>query len=126
MSDLIKRKDVAEFMFENRMCTSINNAYDQLQCIPTAYDIRKVVEELDCDRCESCSFLKVCAGSICCRECHKKTIEIVRHGGVSDDVCEWKQDKPFNGMYKACRNYVTYLKDFEYCPYCGKKIKVVK
>lgn len=47
MSDLIKRKDVAEFMFENRMCTSINNAYDQLQCIPTAYDVDKIVKEFD-------------------------------------------------------------------------------
>lgn len=44
MSDLIRRKDVAEFMFNNRMCTSINNAYDKLKCIPTAHDPKKVVE----------------------------------------------------------------------------------
>ena len=46
MSDLIRRKDVAEFMFNNRMCTSINNAYDKLKCIPTAYDVDSVVEQL--------------------------------------------------------------------------------
>lgn len=49
MSDLIRRKDVAEFLFNNRMCTSINNAYDQLKCIPTAYDPDKVVEQLKKD-----------------------------------------------------------------------------
>ncbi len=47
MSDLIRRKDVAEFMFNNRMSTSINNAYDQLKCIPTAHDPEKVVEQLE-------------------------------------------------------------------------------
>ena len=47
MSDLIRRKDVAEFMFNNRMCTSINNAYDKLKCIPTAYDVDSVVEQLE-------------------------------------------------------------------------------
>lgn len=47
MSDLIRRKDVAEFMFNNRMCTSINNAYDKLKCIPTAYDPDKVVTQLE-------------------------------------------------------------------------------
>ena len=33
--------------------------------MPIAYDVDKVVEELNCDRCESCSFLEVCAGSKC-------------------------------------------------------------
>ena len=47
MSDLIRRKDVAEFMFNNRMCTSINNAYDKLKCIPTAYDPDKAVTQLE-------------------------------------------------------------------------------
>ena len=47
MSDLIRRKDVAEFMFNNRMCTSINNAYDKLKCIPTAHDPKTVVKQLE-------------------------------------------------------------------------------
>lgn len=37
-------------MFNNRMCTSINNAYDQLKCIPIAYDPDKVVEQLENER----------------------------------------------------------------------------
>lgn len=28
--------------------------------------------------------------------------------------------KAFDGMYKTCSGYVTYLKDFKYCPFCGK------
>lgn len=54
--------------------------------IPTAYSVDKVVEELKCDRCESCNFLEVCAGSKCCGKCHEKAIEIVKHGGVGKDV----------------------------------------
>ena len=47
---------------------------------PTAYDVDKVAEELKCDRCESCNFLEVCAGSKCCGKCHEKAIEIVKAG----------------------------------------------
>lgn len=37
------------------------------------------------------------------KDCFGDMITVVKQGGVSDDVCEYK-----------------------YCPYCGKKIKVVK
>ena len=41
-----------------------------------------------------------------------------------DDVCEWKYS---GNVYISC-NYkrFTDLHSFEYCPYCGKKIKVVE
>ena len=60
-------------------------------------------------------------------------IEIVKHGGVSDDVCEWKSDYGFiSDKYKRetrC-GYTFYdlhhAVPFKYCPYCGKKIKVVE
>ena len=58
---------------------------------PTAYDIDKVVEELKCDRCESCNFLEVCAGSKCCGKCHEKAIEIVKQGGVSETERKLKE-----------------------------------
>ena len=45
---------------------------------------------------------------------------------LNDEACEWKKDKIMSGMYVTCSGYVTYIKDFKYCPYCGKKIKVVK
>ena len=50
---------------------------------PTAYDVDKVVEELKCDRCESCSFIEVCAGTKYCGICHEKIIEIVKQGGTN-------------------------------------------
>ena len=94
---------------------------------PTAYDVEKVVEELECDRCESCSLLEVCAGSICCGKCHEKIIEIVKQGGVDDDVCEWHKVK--SNIYKCYTHAETYdsrVLDWCVCPYCGKKIKVVE
>ena len=41
-----------------------------------------------------------------------------------DDVCEWKHS---GNVYISC-NYkrFTDLHSFDYCPYCGKKIKVVE
>ena len=99
---------------------------------PTAYDIGKVVEKLKCDRCESCNFLEVCAGSKYCGKCHEKAIEIVKQGGVADDVCEWRLcDEEANVYDTSCRNPHILIEgtprenNYEYCPYCGKKIKVV-
>lgn len=46
-NDFIKRQDVARFMFENRYSTSINNAYDQLKCIPVSYDLDGAIKELE-------------------------------------------------------------------------------
>ena len=59
-----------------------------------------------------------------------EAIEIVNQGGVSDasdDVCEWKQDNMCETVYRVCGGFSTtaYQTDFEFCPYCGKKIKIV-
>ena len=58
----------------------------------------------------------------------KEAIEIVKQGGLSDDACEWKQDSMCEKVYRVCGGCFTsvYQKDFKYCPYCGKKIKVVE
>lgn len=61
---------------------------------------------------------------LCCKGYENNYKPKVDNGGVPDDVCEWKPDKAFDGMYKACSGDVTYLKDFKFCPYCGKKIKI--
>ena len=97
---------------------SYNALYEVLVQQPTAYSVEKVVEEL-----EEVAYVSEDVNSFVDLE---DAIEIVKQGGVSDDVCEWKQDKTFVGMYKNCSGYVTYLKGFKYCPYCGKKIKVVE
>ena len=115
---------------ENYIC---NFRYIQKQ--PTAYSVDKVVEELN-----NVSFLSET------RHCENgfpidnvvlldKAIEIVKQGGVSDDVCEWKvfdnslTDEPQWVYGTTCGKYVGEehtSKAFAYCPYCGKKIKVVE
>ena len=56
-----------------------------------------------------------------------KAIEIVKQGGVSDDVCEWRLLKGYNFLVKtSCGNVFDMENGFKFCPYCGKKIKVVE
>ena len=59
-------------------------------------------------------------------------IEIVKQSGVSDDVCEWikydyrticPKNHDVNNPYWRIPDNMDKLK---YCPYCSKKIKVVK
>ena len=67
-----------------------------------------------------------------CMECVvENAIEIVKQGGVADDVCEWRKvDRPHNlpiyntSCGKIRLQYATGI-DI-YCNGCGKKIKVVK
>ena len=47
---------------------------------------------------------------------------------VVNDVCEWKYKHPF-GDFPGCKNVnysISRDNNWKYCPYCGKKIKVVK
>ena len=52
---------------------------------------------------------------------------------ISDDVCEWKlEDEEANVYDTSCRNPHILIEgtpkenNYEYCPYCGKKIKAVE
>ena len=67
---------------------------------------------------------------------YEKAIEIVKQGCVAvannattrDDVCEWKYKHPF-GDFPGCKNLnysISRDSNWKYCPYCGKKIKVVE
>ena len=106
---------------------------DLVKCIydtETAYSVDKVVEELE-------SFSKLAedrwtngTSKYAYQEhkCWVKAIEIVKQGGVSDDVCEW-ESKYINDKYSyltSCGNIFIYETNSVYCPYCGKKIKVVE
>lgn len=134
MSDLISREAVIDVLKQTGIIQDNDLGHcviDEINRIPIAYDVDKIVEELICDRCEGCSFIDVCAGSKFCTECHKKIIEIVKQGCVSNNVCEWKiVDKPnklpiYNtGCGKIRLQYSTGI-DL-YCNGCRKKIKVVK
>ena len=61
-----------------------------------------------------------------------EAIEIVKQGGGSDDVCEWikydyrticPKNHDANNSYWRIPDNTDKLK---YCPYCGKKIKVIQ
>ena len=97
----------------------------------TAYDIDKVVEELE-------SFAKLAEDrwtngtskhAYQEHKCWVKAIEIVKQGGVSDDVCEWKSVS--NGEFiqnphtKRLYSNEPSMRNV-YCNTCGKKIKVVE
>ena len=104
---------------------------------PTAYDVSKVVEELEGETsCPNCSMY--CADANICgfEEMQKQAIEIVKQGGASDDECEWKYVEKYKispltsalALETSCKK-IHFRQDeisqFNYCPYCGKKIKVV-
>lgn len=95
------------------------DVFKSVREMPTAYDIDKVVEELESHRNE-----------ITCDVDIDNAIEIVKRGGVDDDVCEWKKQNKTYDWQPSCEPNSTYnvagVGWFKYCPYCSKKIKVVE
>lgn len=97
--------------------------------IPTAYDIDKVIaklEELDVKsitRYKNGNFGDFDGIEYYIKQ--REAIEIVKQGIVSDDVCEWEHDIQFEFAKSKCgfmdTHRITFTK-LKYCPYCGKKI----
>lgn len=96
---------------------------------PTAYDIDKVVTELNeldvtaIKRYEGGTFGNYEGTDYYIKK--SDAIKIVKLGGMDDDVCEWHCD-----VYEIWHTKCHILADNEpleytYCPYCGNKIKVV-
>ena len=139
MSDLISRSKVISVLeqLEEHSLTGkmdISNAIYLLNNQPTAYDIDKVVEELEERQQEYLEGFGVHDNNelygVACGL--GDAIKIVKHGDVSDDVCEYKiKDKV---IYADCNNkqiasefcWFNECVDYKYCPYCGKRIKVVE
>ena len=97
----------------------------------TAYDIDKVVEEFEKIRAKETCNKEKCDKKEICRICVvDDAIEIVKQGGVSDDVCEWTQSGDMAISPHTFSKYKIKQCDGLYalsaCPYCGKKIKVVE
>lgn len=89
-------------------------------------DIEKAVAELEKLPNREADYYYANSNDVIDRE---DAIEIVKQGGVSDDVCEYKiKDKV---IYASCNNkqiasafcWFNECGDYKYCPYCGKKIK---
>ena len=97
---------------------------------PTAYDIGKVVEELEKLADENYKAYCIAFNSDYRAEydAYTNAIEIVKQDGVSDDVCEWKSlsDGEFiqNPHTKRLYSNEPSMKNV-YCNTCGKKIKIV-
>lgn len=96
---------------------------------PTAYDVDKVVEQLEEIRVKKTCNKEKCDTKELCRICVvDDAIEIVKQGGVSDDVCEWKSVS--NGEFiqnphtKRLYSNEPSMRNV-YCNTCGKKIKIV-
>ena len=115
-----------EIVVDGWQYDTCNKSID-IDTIPTAYDIDKVVEELYEKRTEillsndyECEIINYCIDNF------DKAIEIVKQDDISDDMCEWRK---FNGnscLFKtSCGNISGMYRGFNFCPYCGKKIKVV-
>ena len=107
---------------------------DRIESQPTAYDIDKVIAELNeldvtaIKRYEGGTFGNYEGTDYYIEK--SKAIEIVKQVGVSDDVCEWKSTQINNEWKPSCEPNSTYnvfgVAWFKRCPYCGKKIKVVE
>ena len=86
---------------------------------PTAYDIDKIVNELK---------QAIQNGTIKIEVGNSKLFEIVNQGGVSDDdVCEYRKIKGNSCLFEtSCGNVSGMYRGFNFCPYCGKRIKVME
>ena len=114
-------KDAHIISIANAVVNLVNNQ-------PTAYSVDKVVEELEID---SSVKLYGSGNSDNYLIPVKKAIEIVKQGGVSDDVCECKKHRIIDNVQMrktSCLYEIEerLVKKYRYCPYCGKKIKVVE
>ena len=146
MSDLISRSKIRDYIK-----TQINpygkpfegTAYElglkiirYIDSMDSVYDIDKVVEELEENASRYTKKYVTPYGNNGYKDTKAisihKAIEIVKHGGVSDDVCEYRiTDKM---VYASCNNkqiasafcWFNECGDYKYCPYCGKRIKVLE
>ena len=123
MSDLISRSELIKHFeaVQSQECAiglDFVAIIDEIKEQPTAYSVEQVVERLNRETISSS--IKESLGLL-------KAIEIVKQCGVSDDVCEWKksEDYPFDWIV-GCDGCEVNHKQGDYCPRCGKKIKVVE
>ena len=138
MSDLISRskllKEVEKYKF-GAISNDAEREYikktilDFIICQPTAYDIDRVVKELEENASRYTKKYVTPYGNNGYKDTKAisvhKAIEIVKQGGVADDVCEWHCDE-YGRYHTKCHTLADNDPlEYTYCPYCGKNIKVV-
>lgn len=152
MSDLISRSETIDLLYQvfekHSMATDKNSPlggfgaelFKSIKEMPTTYDVDKVIEKLEKElsladkekeRCTGKNHLQFDSAKGYASGISTAT-EIVKQGGVSDDVCEWKlEDEEANLYLTGCQQRQLIFdgtpeeNGYRYCPYCGKKIKVV-
>ena len=144
MSDLISRSELLKRFLVNKdghriperdcdnleVTVSIKDVKTIIKEQPTAYDIDKVVEQLEEIRAKKTCNKEKCDTKELCRICVvDDAIEIVKQGVVTDDVCEWKAIGANDNWSTSCDKNSTHnvfgVAWFKRCPYCGRKLKIV-
>ena len=147
MSDLISRKKVIDILEKEK---SLRCSYDAditifsiekgIRELPTSYSVDKVVEELE-ETMQDLSVIEIFSHidfdstiqsglDNFLKAYNSELLRIVKQGGVSDDVCEWRiVDRPnnlpiYNTSCGKIRLQCATGVDI-YCNGCGKKIKVI-
>lgn len=120
-------------MYSDHICTS-DDVVDLIKLVenqPTAYDIDKVVEELETNKQNALEVEE----SIKEYNVWNEAIEIVKQGGVTDDdVCEAKQGKwifdkftaKYGNPYRCSCCSEEFGDTYNYCPNCGVGMKEVE
>ena len=127
---LIDADALKDILLKHGYTTEHNQIFRYIDEQPTAYDADKVAEELKRIRAKKTCNKEKCDTKEICRICVvDDAIEIVKQGGVFDDVCEWKSasDGEFiqNPHTKRLYSNEPSMQNV-YCNTCGKKIKVVE
>ena len=126
---LIDADTLKDTLLKHKYTTEHNQIFRYIDEQPTAYDADKVAEELKRIRAKKTCNKEKCDTKEICRICVvDDAIEIVKQGGVFDDVCEWKSasDGEFiqNPHTKRLYSNEPSMQNV-YCNTCGKKIKIV-
>lgn len=136
-NDLISRSALVDMLLtENQRCItstghelSMSMIVNFIENQHITYSIEKVVEEL-----KEWTFnadVNIGDGTLKNSKliASENAIKIVKRGIVSDDdVCEWKYNDEFEFAKSECGAIDTHriaFRKLKFCPYCGKKIKVV-
>ena len=140
MSDLISRSKVIDILEKEKslMCgydadIAIFSIEKGIRELPTAYSVDNVVYKLEENASRYTKKYNTPYGNNGYKDVKAisihKAIEIVNNGGVDDDVCEWKYNDSEYYFESSFEHLHIFMSDgpkeneYEFCPYCGKKIK---
>ena len=139
---LIDADALKDILLKHGYTTEHNQIFKYIDEQPTAYDIGKVVTELNeldvtaIKRYEGGTFGNYEGTDYYIKQ--SDAIEIVKQCGVdvannattkNDDVCEWKAIGANDNWSTSCDKNSTHnvfgVAWFKRCPYCGRKLKIV-